>query len=69
MSKSITDLKLSVRASNCLEGAGIRSVRELVAYNSDQLLQIKNFGETSLNEVCEKLAELDSRIRLGMQLD
>ncbi|MBQ9812715.1 MAG: DNA-directed RNA polymerase subunit alpha [Thermoguttaceae bacterium] len=69
LSKSITDLKLSVRASNCLEGAGIRSVRELVAYNSDQLLQIKNFGETSLNEVCEKLAELDSRIRLGMQLD
>lgn len=69
LSKSIADLKLSVRASNCLEGAGIRSVRELVAYNSDQLLQIKNFGETSLNEVCEKLAELDSRIRLGMQLD
>ncbi|MBQ9874281.1 MAG: DNA-directed RNA polymerase subunit alpha [Thermoguttaceae bacterium] len=68
LNKLISDLKLSVRASNCLEGAGIKTVRELVAHNEDQLLQIKNFGDTSLNEVREKLTELDPRVRLGMTL-
>lgn len=69
LGKSIADLKLSVRSSNCLETKGIRTVRELVMSNSDELLQIKNFGETSLKEVVEKLSELDPRVRLGMPLN
>lgn len=69
LNKPLSDLKLNVRASNCLENVGIKTVRELVSYTADQLLQIKNFGETSLNEVCEKLDEHDPRIRLGMHLD
>jgi len=41
-------------------------VRDLVRRNEDQLLEVRNFGETTLNEVQEKLAELG--LRLGMRV-
>lgn len=62
----ISELKLSVRASNCLEAENIVSIRELVNYSEDALLEVRNFGDTSLNEVREKLAELG--LRLGMRV-
>ena len=62
----IADLKFSVRASNCLESENIRTVRDLVRRSEDQLLEVRNFGETTLHEVQEKLAELG--LRLGMRL-
>ncbi len=52
------ELKLSVRANNCLESEEIKTVRDLVQRNEDQLLEVRNFGETTLNEVREKLAVL-----------
>ncbi|HAC89434.1 MAG TPA: DNA-directed RNA polymerase subunit alpha [Planctomycetaceae bacterium] len=63
---SIAELRLSVRAGNCLVGEGIQTIRELVQRNEDQLLEIRNFGETTLMEVREKLSTLG--LHLGMRL-
>lgn len=63
---TIGDLRLSVRALNCLEAENITSVRDLVQRTEDQLLEVRNFGETTLTEVKEKLTELG--LRLGMRL-
>lgn len=66
LSMSLAELKLSVRATNCLESENINTVRDLVVRNEDQLLEVRNFGETTLREVRDKLAELG--LRLGMRL-
>ncbi|HVX63758.1 MAG TPA: DNA-directed RNA polymerase subunit alpha [Pirellulales bacterium] len=63
---SLAELKLSVRATNCLESENIHTVRDLVTKTPDQLLDVRNFGETTLTEVREKLSELG--LRLGMRL-
>lgn len=63
---SLAELKLSVRATNCLESENIHTVRDLVTKTPDQLLDVRNFGETTLTEVREKLTELG--LRLGMRL-
>jgi len=66
LNMSLADLKLSVRAMNCLESEDINTVRDLVARTEDQLLEVRNFGETTLQEVTEKLTELG--LRLGMRV-
>jgi len=66
LSMSLAELDLSVRASNCLESENINSVRDLVVHTEDQLLEVRNFGETTLNEVREKLQAIG--LRLGMRL-
>jgi len=66
LSMSLADLKLSVRATNCLESENINTVRDLAQRTEDQLLEVRNFGETTLNEVREKLSDLG--LRLGMRL-
>ena len=66
LSMSLAELKLSVRATNCLESENINTVRDLVQRTEDQLLEVRNFGETTLNEVREKLTELG--LHLGMRL-
>ncbi len=66
LNMTLADMKLSVRASNCLESENILSVRELVQKTEDQLLEVRNFGETTLNEIREKLTELG--LRLGMRV-
>lgn len=63
---SLAELNLSVRATNCLESEGIGSVRELVSRTEDQLLQVRNFGETTLTEVRERLTGIG--LRLGMRV-
>ncbi len=63
---SLAELELSVRATNCLESENIASVRDLVTRTEEQLLEVRNFGETTLAEVREKLADLG--LRLGMRL-
>lgn len=62
----LSELKLSVRASNCLESENIHTLRDLVIRSEEQLLEVRNFGETTLNEVKERLADLG--LRLGMRL-
>jgi DNA-directed RNA polymerase alpha subunit len=66
LNMSLAELELSVRATNCLESEGITIVRELVIRNDDELLEVRNFGETTLREVKEKLAR--HGLRLGMKL-
>jgi DNA-directed RNA polymerase subunit alpha len=66
LGKSLAELNLSVRATNCLESVGINTVRDLVVRGEDELLQVRNFGETTLDEVRERLAQID--LRLGMRL-
>ncbi len=66
LNMSLAELKLSVRASNCLESENIHTVRDLVRHTEDQLLEVRNFGETTLQEVQEKLSELG--LRLGMRI-
>jgi DNA-directed RNA polymerase subunit alpha len=63
---SLAEVNLSVRATNCLESENIHTLRDLVQRTPDQLLEMRNFGETTLNEVREKLSELG--LRLGMRL-
>lgn len=63
---SIAELNLSVRAGNCLESENIMTVRDLVTRTEDQLLEVRNFGETTLTEVQQKLRELG--LHLGIRL-
>lgn len=60
----VSVLNLSVRASNCLEAAGIKSLRELVSRTEADLLRFRSFGKTSLHEVQRKLSDMG--LRLGM---
>ena len=66
LNMKIGELRLSVRAGNCLESEGIATVRDLVQLTEDQLLEVRNFGDTTLTEVREKLTELN--LHLGMRV-
>lgn len=66
LNMTLADLRLSVRATNCLESENMNTVRDLVSKSEDQLLEVRNFGETTLKEVREKLSELG--LRLGMRV-
>jgi DNA-directed RNA polymerase subunit alpha len=66
LSMPVTDLELSVRASNCLESAKINTVGELVTKTEADLLKVRSFGKTSLREVKRKLGDLN--MDLGMEL-
>ena len=57
-SLTIEDLELSVRAYNCLKRASINSMSELLKKSEHDLLNIKNFGKKSSDEVIEKLHQM-----------
>lgn len=63
----ISELELSVRSSNCLREAGIKTIGELVTKTEDQLLSFKNFGKKSLSEIKELLIGMS--LSLGMKID
>ncbi len=65
--RSVDELELSVRASNCLKTANIRTIADLVQRTEPELLKTKNFGKKSLNEIKTILGEMG--LRLGLQLD
>jgi DNA-directed RNA polymerase subunit alpha len=58
-------IELSVRASNCLKAAKIKTIGELVSKTEEELLNFKNFGKKSLDEIRDRLKELD--LHLGME--
>ena len=58
LSMPIEDLDLSVRSYNCLKREGINTVSELVALSETQLMNIRNFGQKSVDEVRDKLISL-----------
>ncbi|MDR2346059.1 MAG: DNA-directed RNA polymerase subunit alpha [Planctomycetaceae bacterium] len=68
LSMAIQELGLSVRAMNCIEGEDIKIIRDLVSRTEESLLELRNFGETTLTEVKDKLAKLDPNLKLGMKL-
>nr|QCI06003.1 RNA polymerase a-subunit [Delesseria sanguinea] len=53
----IEELQLSVRAYNCLKRAQIHSIADLLDYSQEELLEIKNFGQKSAEEVIESLKD------------
>ena len=67
LSLPVGELELSVRSSHCLESENIRTVGDLVSYSEDHLMQVRNFGQTSLDEVKRKLGNLG--LALGMQVE
>ena len=64
LDRPVSELELSVRASNCLEAARIRTVGELVRKTEADMLRVRSFGKTSLREVKRKLH--DWGLALGM---
>ena len=66
LNMSLAELELSVRATNCLESEGITTVRDLVIRTDEELLEVRNFGETTLHEVKSKLTERG--LHLGMKM-
>jgi len=65
--RNVDELELSVRASNCLKTANIRTIADLVQKTESELLKTKNFGKKSLNEIKTILGEMG--LSLGMRLD
>jgi DNA-directed RNA polymerase subunit alpha len=63
LSTPIEDLDLTVRSYNCLKREGINTVSELIALSEDQLMNIRNFGSKSVDEVREKLAGMGLRFK------
>jgi len=62
----IDEIELSVRSTNCLSGANIDTIAELVSIPERKMLEFKNFGKKSLNEIKAKLHEMS--LHLGMDL-
>ena len=62
----ISDLELSVRARNCLDGANLRTLQDLVCLSENEVMNLKNLGKTSLTEIKNKLTERG--LSLGMEV-
>ncbi|MBF0593772.1 MAG: DNA-directed RNA polymerase subunit alpha [Candidatus Omnitrophica bacterium] len=63
----ISELELSVRSSNCLKDANIKSISELVRKTEEELLEFRNFGKKSLTEIQDLLKVMG--LSLGMKID
>jgi DNA-directed RNA polymerase subunit alpha len=63
LDRPIADLNLSVRARKCMVRLGLSTIGELLRKTGDDLLECKNFGVTSLNEVRDKLAQMGLKLR------
>lgn len=65
--RGVDELELSVRSANCLQGAQISLIGELVQRTEQDMLKTKNFGRKSLKEIKEILANMG--LSLGMKID
>ena len=61
----VEELELSVRSSNCLKNANIRTIGDLTKKTEEDIVKTRNFGKKSLQEIKEKLHEWD--LNLGMK--
>ena len=61
---SVEELELTVRSSNCLKNANIRTIGDLTKKTEDEIAKTRNFGKKSLSEIKEKLKEWN--LSLGM---
>lgn len=60
---TIEELDLSVRSYNCLKRAGINTVEELIQRTEEDMMKVRNLGKKSLEEVQNKLGELDLSLK------
>jgi DNA-directed RNA polymerase subunit alpha len=67
LDKSIEELELSVRSFNCLEAAGIKTIRDLVQKTESEMLKYRNFGRKSLSEIKAILKQ--HSLSFNMKLD
>jgi DNA-directed RNA polymerase subunit alpha len=65
--KHVGELELSVRAANCLKNAGIQTMAELVQKTENEMMETKNFGVKSLNEIRDMLTSMG--LSFGMKLE
>ena len=63
LNKLVTEMDLSVRAGKALSRLGITTVGDLASRTEAELLGVKNFGQTSLEEVKQKLTEVGLFLR------
>ncbi len=64
---SVREIELTVRAANCLSGAKIETIGELVSKSEAEMLKFRNFGKKSLEEIMQKLKKYD--LELGMDVE
>ncbi len=64
---SVREIELTVRAANCLAGAKIETIGELVSKSEAEMLKFRNFGKKSLEEIVLKLKKYD--LELGMDVE
>jgi DNA-directed RNA polymerase subunit alpha len=60
---TVEELDLSVRSYNCLKRAGINTVEELIQKTQEDMMKVRNLGKKSLEEIENKLAELDLSLK------
>ena len=65
--RSVDELELSVRSTNCLKNANIRLIGELVQIPENEILKTPNFGKKSLEEIEKVLSEMG--LHFGMKLE
>ncbi|HEY6865747.1 MAG TPA: DNA-directed RNA polymerase subunit alpha [Candidatus Eisenbacteria bacterium] len=66
LDKSVEELELSVRSSNCLRAAEIKSIGDLVQKTEPEMLKYRNFGRKSLKEIQDILGEMN--LTFGMDI-
>ena len=66
LKSKLTEMKLSVRALNCLAAANVETLGDLVKYNKNDLLTFRNFGKKSLSELDALLTSLN--LSFGMDI-
>ncbi|MCF7885555.1 MAG: DNA-directed RNA polymerase subunit alpha [Candidatus Marinimicrobia bacterium] len=67
LKKNVDEMELSVRAHNCLSANDIKTIGDLVQKTENEMLEFKNFGRKSLQELQDKLNELD--LEFGMDIN
>ena len=66
LDRSVDELELSVRSSNCLKAANIRTLGDLVQKSEAEMLKYRNFGRKSLKEIADILSSMD--LTFGMDV-
>ncbi|HRZ86362.1 MAG TPA: DNA-directed RNA polymerase subunit alpha [bacterium] len=67
LNMNISEIELSVRSANCINNAGIKTLRDLVCKTEPEMLKYRNFGKKSLNEIKAILTGMG--MSLGMKID
>lgn len=69
LSRSVSELDLSIRSRRCMETMGLETIGELIDKSAEDLLSIDNFGQTSLNEIIQKLDNFGLTLRESEDMD